>query len=56
MCEVERQIDCGQLEEVILQAKNECKLAQRLLQDKVWEPLTQEAPKDQWTWPPVQGS
>lgn len=53
MCEVERKINCGQLEEVINQAKNEYKLAQRLLEEKVWEPLVQEPPQDQWTWPPV---
>ncbi|KYN27039.1 NADH dehydrogenase [ubiquinone] 1 alpha subcomplex subunit 5, partial [Trachymyrmex cornetzi] len=49
---VEDKINCGQVEELIVQAKNELLLAQKMLIWKPWEKLTQEAPPNQWTWPP----
>ena len=49
---VEEKINCGQIEELILQAKNELQLAQDMATWKPWEPLIEEAPQHQWTWPP----
>ncbi|KYQ47957.1 NADH dehydrogenase [ubiquinone] 1 alpha subcomplex subunit 5, partial [Trachymyrmex zeteki] len=49
---VEDKINCGQVEELIDQAKNELSLAEKMLLWKPWEKLTKEAPPNQWTWPP----
>ncbi|KAG5348386.1 NDUA5 dehydrogenase, partial [Acromyrmex charruanus] len=49
---VEEKINCGQVEELIVQAKNELSLMEKMLIWKPWEKLTQEAPPNQWTWPP----
>lgn len=49
---VEERINCGQVEELIIQAKNELSLAEKMLIWKPWQKLTQEAPLNQWTWPP----
>ncbi|KZC06420.1 NADH dehydrogenase [ubiquinone] 1 alpha subcomplex subunit 5, partial [Dufourea novaeangliae] len=49
---VEEKIGCGQIEEIIMQAKNECTLATSMVKWKPWENLVEEAPKYQWTWPP----
>ena len=51
MSKVESKINCGQIEEVILQAQRELNLAQNMLVWRPWEPLIAEAPKNQWKWP-----
>ncbi|KAK7057028.1 ndufa5, NADH-ubiquinone oxidoreductase subunit [Halocaridina rubra] len=48
---LEKAINCGQIEEVIMQAGNELSLARKMLEWKPWDPLVQEPPKGQWKWP-----
>ena len=48
---VEQKINCGQIEEVILQAERELSLSRQMLQWKPWEPLIEDAPQNQWKWP-----
>ncbi|XP_037036352.1 NADH dehydrogenase [ubiquinone] 1 alpha subcomplex subunit 5 [Bradysia coprophila] len=52
--DVENKINCGQIEEVIVQAENELLLARKMLGWKPWEPLATAAPPQQWDWPPAQ--
>ncbi|KAA0194657.1 NADH dehydrogenase ubiquinone 1 alpha [Fasciolopsis buskii] len=49
--ELEKKIDCGQIEEVIVQAQREYDLARNMLKWKPWEPLIENAPANQWKWP-----
>ncbi|XP_014247305.1 NADH dehydrogenase [ubiquinone] 1 alpha subcomplex subunit 5-like [Cimex lectularius] len=49
--EIEQKIECGQVEELIIQADNELALARQFARCKPWEPLMTSAPKDQWVWP-----
>ncbi|ETN61654.1 NADH dehydrogenase 1 alpha subcomplex subunit 5 [Anopheles darlingi] len=51
--EIEQKINCGQVEELIVQAENELTLARKMLGWKPWEPLVKQAPASQWTWPPA---
>ncbi|XP_042648470.1 NADH dehydrogenase [ubiquinone] 1 alpha subcomplex subunit 5 isoform X1 [Tyto alba] len=44
-------LNCGHIEEVIVQAENELSLARKMIQWKPWEPLVEEPPSDQWRWP-----
>ncbi|VDM00873.1 unnamed protein product [Schistocephalus solidus] len=45
--DLETKIDCGQIEEVIVQYE----LAKNMLKWKPWEPLVSEPPANQWKWP-----
>ncbi|KPI95059.1 PREDICTED: NADH dehydrogenase [ubiquinone] 1 alpha subcomplex subunit 5 [Papilio xuthus] len=51
--ELESKINCGQAEELIIQAENELHLARKMLNWKPWEPLVSRPPKGQWDWPPA---
>lgn len=51
---IEKAINCGQIEEVIVQAENELLLARKMINWRAWEPLLKEAPPNQWAWPPAQ--
>jgi len=48
---LELKVNCGQAEELVQQAKRELALARNMLKWKPWEPLAQEPPVNQWTWP-----
>ncbi|CAF1504526.1 unnamed protein product [Adineta ricciae] len=50
---LERKINCGQIEEVIVQAENELMCVRRMTLNNVWEPLIGQAPPNQWKWPIV---
>lgn len=54
VADIEKAINCGQVEELIVQAENELTLARKMLGWKPWEPLVAQAPKTQWQWPPAQ--
>lgn len=49
---IETKINCGQAEELISQAQKELRLCKNFLEWKPWEPLKNQAPKEQWKWPP----
>ncbi|XP_066591089.1 NADH dehydrogenase [ubiquinone] 1 alpha subcomplex subunit 5 [Prorops nasuta] len=51
--EVEKQMQSGQIEEIIHQFKREVDTAKRLIEYKAWEPFDFPAPEHQWTWPPT---
>ncbi|BHF60977.1 ndufa5, NADH-ubiquinone oxidoreductase subunit [Sparganum proliferum] len=51
IADLEKKIDCGQIEEVIVQANREYELAKNMLKWKPWEPLVAEPPANQWKWP-----
>lgn len=40
------------IEESLDQADRELTLTRNMIKWRVWEPLEEEAPKNQWTWPP----
>lgn len=46
--ELEKLIDCGQIEEVIVQANDELQLAEQISSWQVWEPTESPAPAGQW--------
>ncbi|XP_071140909.1 NADH dehydrogenase [ubiquinone] 1 alpha subcomplex subunit 5-like [Mytilus edulis] len=51
MMQAENKINGGQMEELVLQAERELSLAKNMVAWKAWEPLVEEAPKNQWKWP-----
>ncbi|RZF44630.1 hypothetical protein LSTR_LSTR000582 [Laodelphax striatellus] len=52
VAELETKMNCGQAEELVIQADNELQLARKLLALKPWEPLIADPPPNQWKWPP----
>ncbi len=48
--EIERIVGCGQVEELIQQAKTELSLVQRMKTWKPWEPLEEPEPEKQWNY------
>ncbi|XP_063165630.1 NADH dehydrogenase [ubiquinone] 1 alpha subcomplex subunit 5 [Candoia aspera] len=48
---LEKKLNSGQIEEVILQAESELSLARKMLKYRPWEPLVEEPPENQWKWP-----
>uniref|UniRef100_A0A3P8UP69 NADH dehydrogenase [ubiquinone] 1 alpha subcomplex subunit 5 n=1 Tax=Cynoglossus semilaevis TaxID=244447 RepID=A0A3P8UP69_CYNSE len=48
---LEKKLNCGQIEEIVFQAKCELALSRKMYQWKVWEPLIEEPPANQWKWP-----
>lgn len=52
VADIEKKIDCGQIEELIVQARNEISLVKNMQKWKPWESLIEQPPKHQWTWPP----
>ncbi|XP_026319763.1 NADH dehydrogenase [ubiquinone] 1 alpha subcomplex subunit 5 [Hyposmocoma kahamanoa] len=50
--ELEQAMNCGQAEELIIQAENELNLSRKMLNWRSWEPLMAKPPKGQWDWPP----
>ena len=51
VAELEKKINCGQIEEVIIQAENELRLSRKILEWRAWEPLMNKPPENQWKWP-----
>lgn len=49
--ELEKNINSGQIEEVIKEAENELFLSRKMLEWKPWENLVGQAPNNQWKWP-----
>ncbi|CAK9822879.1 NADH dehydrogenase [ubiquinone] 1 alpha subcomplex subunit 5 [Anthophora retusa] len=49
---VEEKIGHGQIETIIIDAKDELSLLETMLQHKPWQNLMEKAPAHQWTWPP----
>lgn len=47
---IEKEIGCGLIEELIVQANDEFNLAAKMAEWKAWEPLQEKAPKDQWVY------
>ncbi|XP_007420416.1 NADH dehydrogenase [ubiquinone] 1 alpha subcomplex subunit 5 [Python bivittatus] len=48
---LEKKLNSGQIEEVIVQAESELSLARKMLKYRPWEPLVEEPPENQWKWP-----
>ncbi|XP_074000063.1 NADH dehydrogenase [ubiquinone] 1 alpha subcomplex subunit 5-like [Rhodnius prolixus] len=51
--EIEEKVDCGQVEELIIQAENELSLTRNMTVWRAWEAPTTDVPPNQWTWPPA---
>ncbi|KAF9917114.1 hypothetical protein BX616_001890 [Lobosporangium transversale] len=50
IAKIEEALDAGQIEEVVVQAVEELKLADKMLEWRPWEPLETPVPKDQWNY------
>jgi len=50
--DIEKKINCGQAEELIIQAENELVLTRKMLAFKPWESIIAKPNADQWLWPP----
>lgn len=48
--DIEQKIGNGLIEELLIQAGDEYKLAELLIQQKAWEKLEQKSPVDQWVY------
>ncbi|XP_050519875.1 NADH dehydrogenase [ubiquinone] 1 alpha subcomplex subunit 5 [Daktulosphaira vitifoliae] len=51
--DIEKKINCGQAEELIIQAENELILSRKMLAFKPWDPIIAKPNADQWVWPPA---
>jgi len=51
VAQIEAAIDCGEIEELILQQEREIQLIETIKETKAWEPLVEDAPENQWRWP-----
>eukprot|EP00911_Craspedida_sp_UC1_P003008 UC1_evm1s2196 len=49
--EFEASIGHGQAEQLIMQAKDELKLSENMLEWQPWQPLAEEPAPGQWKWP-----
>ncbi|KAG9510564.1 putative NADH dehydrogenase [ubiquinone] 1 alpha subcomplex subunit 5, partial [Fragariocoptes setiger] len=49
--QLEDKINCGQVEELIEQAKDELSLAKSMAKWRPWRPLDNMPPENQWKWP-----
>ncbi|KAI8819556.1 ETC complex I subunit conserved region-domain-containing protein, partial [Fimicolochytrium jonesii] len=47
---IEKQLDAGQIEELIVAAEHELRLLPEMFKYKVWEPLEEPAPEGQWEY------
>lgn len=50
VAEIEKKLNCGQIEELIMQAEDELKLVGKMEEWKPWEPLEVPVPKGQWEY------
>ncbi|RDD43567.1 NADH dehydrogenase [ubiquinone] 1 alpha subcomplex subunit 5, partial [Trichoplax sp. H2] len=48
---IEKKINSGQVEELIVQAERELTLVEQMKSWQPWQPLAEEAPLNQWKWP-----
>ncbi|VEU23959.1 DEKNAAC105250 [Brettanomyces naardenensis] len=47
---IEKDIGCGLIEELIIQANDEYNLAEKMAEWKAWEPLEEKPLEDQWVY------
>uniref|UniRef100_A0A023F7X6 Putative ubiquinone oxidoreductase ndufa5/b13 subunit n=1 Tax=Triatoma infestans TaxID=30076 RepID=A0A023F7X6_TRIIF len=51
--EIEERVNCGQVEELIIQAENELSLTRNMTTWRPWETSKTDIPSNQWIWPPA---
>lgn len=49
--DIEKKINAGLCEELIMQAQHELELVSTMQKYKPWEPLEEKPPQNQWKWP-----